>query len=150
VALYNNVLSIQDRPFIHLTFLDAFRPFFDDYGNLENYPEHYSEHYVDVNLIAASTNDYLPHTFNFDITNWQDQKDDRRDEFGHQWPRRWYTRSVETPNRTGVLGFELSLEGGNEAFCTLAQQFPPGASCQLTNLASEVLCGNFVFPTLCQ
>jgi hypothetical protein len=116
------IQNVNDRPFIHLTFLDAYRPYNDYYGFLGgNYP-HYSEHYVDVNPVAQYTNDYLPHAFNFDITNWTDMKDDRALEFGHQWPRRWYTRSVESPNRTGDIvgispGFPLSLDISFALFC---------------------------------
>jgi hypothetical protein len=80
-----------NKPFIHLTFLDAFRPFFDEYGNLENYSERFSEHYVDVGL--PQTDDYLPHAFSFDITDWHpvshQDPDEKRDN-GHQWPRAWY------------------------------------------------------------
>src|SRR5262249_9017224 len=147
----------QEQPFIHLTFLDAFRPLFDDYGNLDDYPsqKHYAEHYVDVNLVAQFTNDYLPHAYNFDITDWVDMKDDRPGEFGHQWPRRWYTRSVESPDRTGGVvglspGFTLSLEAGNKEFCTLTEKFPPGENCKPTNVGSTVVCGISVIPTTCQ
>jgi hypothetical protein len=46
--------TLTKKPFIHLTFLDAYRPFFDDYGNLEDYPEYFAEHYVDVNPLFTS------------------------------------------------------------------------------------------------
>jgi hypothetical protein len=153
----NNKIQ-QDRPFIHLTFLDAYRPSpsQDDYGNLGNYKDHFSEHYVDVNLAALFTNDYLPDAFNFDITSWgsngTDQKDDRLlpvPEFGHQWPRRWYTRSVESPSRTGDIvgfspGFPLSLEGGNDKFCELPQRFKPGGNCQLIDAGQAANCSNIL------
>lgn len=136
--------------FIHITFLDAYTPTPVDtetYGNLAEYPTYYSEHYVDKTfggLVFTDAN--LDHAFNFDLTNWEDNKVSPLHELGHHWPRYWYTRSVEFPSKTGVLGFQLSLEGGNEKFCVLSEQLPPGDSCQLTNLASATLCGNIIPP----
>lgn len=145
-----------ERPFIHLTFLDAYAPNGEDregdksYGYLQDYHNHYySEHYVDRTYSQIPdwiilTNTVLPHAFNFDITGWGDEKDGS--EYGHKWPRVWYTRSIGFPNRTGggLLGFGLSLEGNNKNFCRLAEQFPPGDSCQLNNIGSAGLCGTFI------
>jgi hypothetical protein len=113
---------------------------FKNHGYLEGYPEHYAEHYVDkgpVNVADAT----LTSAFNFDITNWGDEKVSEWWEGGHIWPRRWYTRSVKFPDRTGELGFKLSLEGGNEAYSTLSQRFEPGKSCQLTDVLTTAICG---------
>jgi hypothetical protein len=145
-----------ERPFIHLTFLDAYTRTKEDsgevggqsYGYLENYSDHYAEHYVDKSLfnIADAT---LTSAFNFNITDWTPDRDGR--DFGHQWPLIWYTRSVEFPDRTGdILGFSLSLAGGREEFCTLAEQFPPGGECQLRSVGSAAFCGNIVTPTSCR
>lgn len=142
--------NLKKRPFIHLTFLDAYTRTKEDsgeeaengikkgYGYLENYTEHYAEHYVDKSLfnIADAT---LASAFNFDITGWKDEKDNA--EFGHRWPRIWYARSIKSPDKTGILGFKLSLEGGYEAYSTLSQRFEPGKNCQLTDVFSTVLCG---------
>jgi hypothetical protein len=124
--------KLKKRPFIHLTFLDAYTSDDGDtnsYGNLGNYP-HYSEHYVDMGLWY--TDALLPTAFNFDITGWTDDAnriDPTGLPTGHHWPWRWYTRSVESPTSTGDLGFMLSLEGGNEGYSTLSQRFQPGKSC---------------------
>jgi hypothetical protein len=73
----------MEKPFIHLTFLDAYAPSDhpkdrdrslpkDRYGSLPNdYLKHYSEHYVDKGLpLIEETDDDLPHAFNFDVTDW--------------------------------------------------------------------------------
>jgi len=152
-GLISNNKIQQERPFIHLTFLDAFRPllpsppFFDNYGNLENYPLHFSEHYVDVNDLVPFTNDYLPQAFNFDITKWpSDNPNFEKRDNGHQWPRYWYEKSVITwdfssiPPKSGfAYGYPLSRESGDNLLSSsigngLATQLPVGKHCILTGV----------------
>jgi hypothetical protein len=150
IAKYFEQFENTERPFIHLTFLDAYTRTKIDSGEeedsevrkgygyvAENYP-HYSEHYVDDGPgdFADAT---LASAFNFDITGWIGA--DKGDITGHQWPRIWYTRSIEFPDATGDLGFQLSLEGDYEAYSTLSQRFEPGESCHLTDLLSTAICG---------
>ena len=122
---------------------------------MSGYPKHYAEHYVDKTLGGLNpTNTDLTYAFNFDVTDWTSDKVDNLGEFGHQWPIRWYTRSIESPKLTGDIvglspGFSLSLEGGNVKFCTLATQFPPGKTCQLRDVTTAALCGNIVFTDAC-
>jgi hypothetical protein len=76
-----------NKPFVHLTFLDAYTPENNElfYGRSADY----AEHYVDRGLLF--TDECLDNAFNFDITNWMPDKDDRLlplPEFGHQWPHR--------------------------------------------------------------
>jgi hypothetical protein len=148
----NNKIQ-QANPFIHLTFLDAYTQTKQDsgeednkgYGYLEGYPNHYSEHYVDMDL--PSTDAILKNAFNFDITHWD--KANKGSGFdaitGHQWPRYWYEQSVSTPFSSQTSGFAtgypLSFEGGNNAYNTLSQKFRPGDSCQLTDVLTTAICG---------
>jgi len=134
----------QENPFIHLTFLDAYTPNEWDsngegsYGSLPtDYPNHYSEHYVDRGLVL--TDACLENAFNFDITNWIPDKDDRSFEFGHQWPHRWYKKSVSFPP-VGPLtpgfayGYRLSLEGSGKDLNELSglySLYPKGQQCPL-------------------
>src|SRR5215216_2173517 len=100
--------KVGERPFIHLTFLDAYTRTKKDsgeegaegYGYLKNYSEHFADHYVDkspFNFADAT----LASAFNFDITDWRFDKDGS--DFGHRWPRIWYTRSIESPANTGDI-----------------------------------------------
>ena len=128
VAYYNG--KNDTGTFIHLTFLDAYRPKFDTYGLL-HYPSqnYYAEHYVDKTIGLPFTNDNLPYALNFDITHWQPVNNNglcdsmpslrclnEKTFFGHQWPRYWYEKSVTAHwiNR-GIpftYGYQLSREGG--------------------------------------
>jgi len=145
-ALYNNVPSIKNKPFIHLTFLDAYTPNNDDYGYFENYPEHYAEHYVDRTFSQfpdwiVMTNTILPHAFNFDITDWTPNKDDRPLEFGHQWPHRWYKKSVTSSEFK--YGYPLSLEGSGKNINELVNElskYPPGGCIKLKSIAEIAKC----------
>jgi hypothetical protein len=116
------------RPFIHLTFLDAYTPDDSDtsisdkntYGFLANYQEHYAEHYVDKSL--KYTDSDLSHAYNFDITGWEPvsrwpNNPDEKESFGHQWPRYWYEHSVTSHwhEQYGFrYGYPLSLEGSGK------------------------------------
>jgi hypothetical protein len=136
--------ALKKRPFIHLTFLDAYTRTKKDsgekggkgYGYLEGYPEHYSEHYVDRSL--PSTDAILPNAFNFDITDWQPITSEDKKDAGHQWPRYWYKQSVTTPGFRD--GYRLSLEGGNELFRNLATQFPAGGCVKLKSITEIATC----------
>jgi len=136
-------LNNTAKPFLHITFLDSYTRDDNDkinYGGLPiDYP-HYAEHYVDDGP-ADCADATLASAFNFHITGWVPDRDDKLGELGHQWPRRWYTRSIKSPDGTGELGFKLSLEGGSEAYSTLSQQFPPGGICVLTDVLSTAICG---------
>ena len=135
----------REKPFIHLTFLDAYTPHNDDYGNLDDYPgqKYYAEHYVDrtedpifcsIFNFIASTNTILLHAFNFDITNWDGTSDEKKD-CGHQWPRYWYAKSITTPG----YGYPLSFEGGNNQFDKLSTEYPPDEECKLFSKMSACL-----------
>jgi hypothetical protein len=76
---------------------------------------------------------------NFDITNWIPDKDERSFEFGHQWPHRWYKKSVTFPP-VGPLtpgfayGHRLSLEGSGKDLNELPGMYslyPKGQQCPL-------------------
>ena len=124
-----------NKPFIHLTFLDAYTPENNEFSYGQN--ANFAEHYVDKTGGGLNpTNADLLFAFNFDITDWTQDKDDRLGEFGHQWPIRWYTRSIASPVSTGDIvgmspGFPLSFESGNNKFCELPKRFPPNGKCQL-------------------
>ena len=156
---YLKMPNKEEMPFIQLTFLDAYTPNDSDkyaYGFLSGYPRHYSEHYVDKTLGGLNpTNVDLLFAFNFDITDWTTDKDDRLFELGHQWPIRWYTRSIESPTRTGDIvgvspGFTLSLEGGNDKFCELTKRFPPNGKCQLRDAAQAAYCSDIFLTDSCR
>jgi hypothetical protein len=116
----------EQNPFIHLTFLDAYTPNEWDnnghgsYGSLPtDYPNHYSEHYVDKTPGWPFTDADLTYAFNFDITDCPSSNPgfEKRD-FGHQWPRYWYQNSVTIPGFP--YGYPLSREGGNNQIANLA------------------------------
>jgi hypothetical protein len=137
-------LNSSQRPFIQLTFLDAYK---DDnnhrdeatYGALPDYPEHYSEHYVDMGLLYTDAK--LTNAYNFDITDWPAIRGqrcrrpagaecfDEKNTFGHQWPRYWYEKSVTAHwyNRADGFryGYPLSREGGLLMIC---QEHYPGST----------------------
>jgi hypothetical protein len=126
----------EERPFIHLTFLDAYTPFSTDrlrYGFLGgNYP-HYSEHYVDKKTGGLfPTDENLDYAFNFDITGWPGTLDETLKDFGHQWPIYWYKKSITAPEpefKYLKYGFPLSREGGNGKFINyMGQLYPPPSS----------------------
>jgi hypothetical protein len=133
-----------NKPFIHLTFLDAYTPL-DLYTltpvdrDLYGLYADYAEHYVDRSLasVLASTDACLSHAFNFDITRWFHAV---REEglLGHQWPRNWYQKSVTSTSPKFKYGFPLSFQGGNNFINRLSTQFPPGKQCGLdTGLFNE-------------
>jgi hypothetical protein len=123
-----------EKPFIHLTFLDAYTPNDNkedikgknSYGSLPDYPNHYSEHYVHKGLLF--TNAPLKKAFNFDITGWKHTQGDGF--FGHDWPVNWYIQSIITTPEFNY-GFPLSLEGSNNPLNGLDQIYPPGGQCAL-------------------
>jgi hypothetical protein len=132
ILRYKEIQNNEERPFIHLTFLDAYTPYKmdeDTYGFLVNYPNHYSEHYVDRTPAALFTNAILTNAFNFNITRWKPHLDPLNDPIGHQWPRYWYEKSVTSPRFR--YGYPLSLEDGNDPFSVLAN-YPAGKRCILT------------------
>jgi hypothetical protein len=113
-------LKEEERPYIHLTFLDAYTPFDegkDTYGNLVSYPEHYAEHYVDDDIILPDTDACLSNAFNFYITHWRHGLL----QGGHQWPRHWYEKSVTRP------GFKY----GYSALLSVLTQYTEGNRCDL-------------------
>jgi hypothetical protein len=125
----------EERPFIHLTFLDAYTPNEDEseFGLLEGYPEHYSEHYIHYGLKYTDT--YLRHAFNFDITGWGHSINEDG-AFGHHWPLNWYIKSIKSPKfklkGKFPYGYPLSREGGNDQFTNvMGQLYPPGDSIKL-------------------
>ena len=174
---YKQIQNVEERPFIHLTFLDAATLTDLDkkiYGFLANYPQHYSEHYVDrtkplscpgviesaaecirtaplfsvacsalfviieeVRCAATAlfTNELLPNAFNFDITDWQPVTSEDKQDYGHQWPLRWYKQSITSPEFD--YGYPLSLEGGNARFGKIVEEYPPGDQCSLTSVQDK-------------
>jgi hypothetical protein len=133
--------SNKKKPFIHLTFLDAYT--WNNDKNSYGSSADYAEHYVDrgMALGPASTDENLVHVFNFDITNWQPVSRHEKRDNGHQWPRDWYQKSVIIPGFSRY-GFPLSLEGGADAKKYRAIK-PPGP-CMLQN--KDSLC-NFDLPS---
>jgi hypothetical protein len=131
-----------NKPFIHLTFLDAYTPENNElfYGRSADY----AEHYVDRGLLF--TDGCLDNAFNFDITNWTPGRDDRLlpvPEYGHQWPHRWYKKSVAPTFISGYkYGYPLSLEGSgknlNELINDLAQ-YPDGQQCSLVDIGTSCI-----------
>jgi hypothetical protein len=134
----------REKPFIHLTFLDAYTPLNKGergrYGSLpDNYP-HYSEHYVDKGLLF--TDAILQNAFNFEITfwtgaglNWLVDKPVKGWPLGHWWPVTWYINSITAPELNhGLSGFPLSLEGGNNQLNDLDQIYHPGEKCYLNDI----------------
>lgn len=118
----------KDKPFIHLTFLDAYTRTDHDrtvYGSLPNDYPHYAEHYVHISGLKVA-DAILLHAYNFDITEWHpdnaQEKEEKEKDWGHQWPRYWYEKSVTS---TGFkCGFALSVEGGNNKINSLPKQNP--------------------------
>ena len=138
--LFNKSITISyAKPFIHMTFLDAFTPFNDwaVYGISANYAEHYVDR---TTLGLGSTDDYLSNAYNVDITAWP-MKDLSGPLPGHQWPLIWYTNGIEVPGFGGIYGYPLSLEGGEVAgdVSTLSTSFLPGQSCALSDPTAK--CG---------
>jgi hypothetical protein len=146
----------MEKPFIHLTFLDAYTPEKEDregagsYGSLPDYPNHYSEHYVDRSPSSfpipgfQNTNTILPNAFNFDITHWIGA--DKGAFFGHFWPINWYIQSItEIDNEMPKPGLPLSREGGNNGYDQLSTRFQPGGTCSIIDKVtwslSWSLCG---------
>jgi len=141
-ALIRHSKIQQAKPFIHLTFLDAFTLHdtdTDSYGVLVGYPNHYAEHYVDrtPSLIAPWTNALLSHVYNFDITAWEHSSEEGG-LYNHQWPRAWYQKSVALPGF--AYGYSLSFGGGNNVFDNLATQFPAGGCIGLVDKNTEKGC----------
>lgn len=151
-ALYNNVPSLK-RPFIHLTFLDAYTQNDKDsgkdggqgYGYLGGYSDHYAEHYVDRALVSTGTDACLASAFNFDITGWTNAN--KGDVSGHQWPRYWYEQSVttrsQTPSQTLAFayGYPLSFEGGHNTYAALSEMYPAHLQCLLKDINTTVPVG---------
>jgi hypothetical protein len=132
-------LSEEKRPFLHLTFLDAYTPSDADeyaYGFLSGYPKHYSEHFVDKSLAATDTDTDLRFAFNFDITAWPLDNADQKGLFGHQWPRYWYEKSVRSVGFR--YGYPLSLEGSSDPYEVLGR-FPAGGLCSLAKQEDECM-----------
>jgi Domain of unknown function (DUF5011) len=136
----------EKRPFIHLTFLDAYTPNDTDtnsYGALAEYPEqaaypdHYAEHYVDrtPSIIAPWTNLLLSNAYNFDITDWMGADKGDPLTFGHSWPRSWYIQSITTPEFR--YGYSLSLEGGYGRFDELSTVYRAGGCKRLPAIDLE-------------
>ncbi len=116
----------KERPFIHLTFLDAYTPDEDrsDYGNLANYP-HYAEHYVHRGLRYTDT--CLSYAFNVDLGYVIVRGGGGFG--GHQTPRKWYKESIT--NQYLKHGYSLSLEGGNNEYKELIRRYPEHKQCRL-------------------
>lgn len=135
-----------EKPFIHLTFLDAYTPPGEDeeskYGSLSKDYPHYSEHYVDRGKGALpSTNKTLKNAFNFDITRWKHTQGGGL--LGHDWPLNWYINNITAPEfNNGVPGFPLSLEGGynKNKFDKLSERFPPNDGCEIIDKVALLLC----------
>jgi hypothetical protein len=134
----NNKIK-QENPFIHLTFLDAYQPNNDDYGNLPGYPYHYSEHYVNRGGIPSNFTDFpftdscLKDAFNFDLTYWtNNDKNPFNPVSGHFWPVHWYKQSVTTSGFK--FGYPLSFEGGVQTFISLYIDYPNNLECHLIDI----------------
>ncbi len=103
------------RPFIQLTFLDAFAPNLEneDYGKLYNFPNGYAEQYVNMiepdgsPFTGPYTNVKLPNATNFDVTYLTSESNQT-----HEWPYKFYGMTVEN-SLSYNLGFPFSVESKN-------------------------------------
>lgn len=114
LAVKKNRRGIE-RPFVHVTFLDAFTPEGDEYGAMpNNFLPHVFEHYFHNGLLYTDLE--MQRVVNYDISEWGSAKACEMRDFGHHWPRYWYERSVREQDG---YGFPLSIkiaEGGEEVF----------------------------------
>jgi len=145
VNYYNETKNDEEKPFIHLTFLDAYQPNNDDYGFLENYPDHYAEHYVNrgnpLSLDWLLTDPCLNYAFNFDITDWENaDKDPLFPNSGHFWPFHWYRQSVTTSGFK--FGYPLSYEGGVQTYRSLSTDYRNHRQCRLTDVGTTCETGD--------
>lgn len=130
IDLFAKSVETGHKPFIHLTFLDAYTPHQDEltYGSLADYAEHYVDRTFTHPIFdwIVKTNELLTYAFDFDITDWQpdnsEEKEEKEKDGGHQWPRYWYKKSVTSPGFR--CGFALSVEGGNNQINSLPQSCP--------------------------
>ncbi len=130
------------KPFIHLTFLDAYAPngTNERYGDLHNFTG-YAEQYVDMVVSPWDfpwTNIQLLKVTNFDVTNMTNILNRT-----HTWPIDFYDASITDP--TYHMGFSFSNESSHEVgrsndlagyMCAVSDPSRPYASC--SNLKSEV------------
>lgn len=135
--LLAELFGTTNKPFVHLTFLDAYTPSGEEaiYGLYSDY----AEHYVDRSLgsVFASTDACLSNAFNFNISNWDPLSVGERGVGGHQWPRNWYKRSVTSTSPKFKYGFPLSLEGSGKGINKLLNElakYPPGQQCELSTV----------------
>ena len=97
------------KPFIQLTFLDAFAPYGRDkvYGRLDNVFDGYAEQYLDNSSVFQSdwpyTNMQLSFATNFDVTLLMGTT------FSHTWPIDVYRETI-TDQAYANMGFNLSKE----------------------------------------
>jgi hypothetical protein len=133
LALYDHV-QIKTKPFIHLTFLDAFTlspADVSEYGNMGSDQKHFSEHYFSPGLPFTDTELPNAYNFNLELDSWQQPRDSteerqRTEQLAHMWPIYWYKNSAQDRG----VGYALSREGGNANVEHLREVYPPGTSCQ--------------------
>ena len=133
--LFRKSIETGHKPFIHLTFLDAFTPHGDEFSYGAN--ADYAEHYVDRGL--TDTDACLWNAFNFDITNWTPDKDcsDLDLICRHKWPIHWYTKSIMSTSPKFKYGYPLSLEGGVATYTALSEDYPDHRQCHLTDVDTK-------------
>jgi len=124
----NWLRGLPQKPFIHLTFFDAYDPFAQIKKGvlLSSYGEgaDWVDNYVDKRPLDAlfgtkdmdGTQLLLPSAYNVDVTKWdvRPAPGDAYDKalFRHAWPNVFYADSTFTP-MVYDLGYQLSLEVGN-------------------------------------
>jgi pimeloyl-ACP methyl ester carboxylesterase len=125
------LLGLPNKPFIHLTFFDAFDPLAQTKSRafplwLSVYGEgaDWVDNYVDMRPLDAlfrtteldGTQLLMPSAYNVDVTKW-DVRPAPVDAynaalFRHAWPNVFYAQETFTPSMTYDLGYQLSLESG--------------------------------------
>lgn len=117
-----------ERPFVHLTFLDAYAPKHENekYGELYDFTKGYAEQYVDMSIFPdwPDTNIKLPNAVNFDVT------DVPGSDRSHEWPCKFYAMSVQYPALFNV-GFPFSVESRNRVIYGDL----PGKLCVVTDVS---------------
>ena len=160
--------SVTNKPFIHLTFFDAYDPLAKRKNGLEvsSYGKgaDWVDNYVDKRQLNIAINDeidgtqnFMPSAYNVDVTKWDEREEPNpvlhpidAATFYHAWPNIFYAQQTFAP-MSNDLGFQLSLEAGKifpnpnrkkGQVCTLPKHpegIPPLAiACESTKTISDL------------
>lgn len=127
--------GVDDQPYIHTTFLDAYHPYplLAMYGSRANW----AEHYVDMrdNLLGVigwgtirNTNLTLERAFNFEVTNL-DNRGAATLLDAHAWPHLWYRETADFIDRGWNYGWPLAEH--NVQQMPTENEFARGETCVL-------------------